>query len=314
MQENHTNDSLSFHEDEINLQELLYILIKRKWIILTLTTFFSIAGLLYSLSLPNIYKSNALLSPVDSSTSLSGSLQNVSSLAGLAGISLPSSGPKSNKIKAINKVNSLSFFENNVLPNIFLPDLMAIESWDYVENVISYNEKIYNAASKSWVRKFKYPEKQIPSSQESFKIFRKHHFSVVEDKKTGFVNLSIKHHSPFVAKQWVELIVDEVNMHYRQKDKLESQKSVAYLNQQISMTNLSEVKQSIAELLQQETQKLALIEATKYYVFDYIDPPAAMEKKSSPTRAVICILAAFLGAALGIIIAFLAGYRTRDQD
>ena len=138
--------------------------------------------------------------------------------------------------------------------------------------------------------------------------------NVVEDKKTGFVTLSVKHQSPFVAKQWVELIVNEVNIYFRQKDKLESQKSAAYLNQQISKTNLSEVKQAIAELLQQETQKLALIEATEYYVFDYIDPPVVMEKKSSPTRAIICILAAFLGAALGIIMAFLAEYRTKDQD
>ena len=314
MQENHNNDSPSFTEDEINLQELFYILIKRKWIIFTLTTFFSIAGVLYSLSLPNIYQSKALLSPVDSSTSLSGSLQNVSSLAGLAGISLPSVGPKSNKIKAINKLNSLSFFKNNIQPNIFLPDLMAIKSWDYVENVISYDENIYNAVSNSWVRKFEYPKKQIPSSQESFKIFQKLHMNVVEDKKTGFVTLSVKHQSPFVAKQWVELIVNEVNIYFRQKDKLESQKSAAYLNQQISKTNLSEVKQAIAEILQQETQKLALIEATEYYVFDYIDPPVVMEKKSSPTRAIICILAAFLGAALGIIMAFLAEYRTKDQD
>ena len=111
------------------------------------------------------------------------------------------------------------------------------------------------------------------------------HLSLSEDKKSGFITLSIKHQSPFIAKQWAELVINEVNAFYRQKDKSESEKAVSYLNQQISMTGLSEIKQVIAQLLQEETKKLTLIEANQYYVFDYIDPPAVMEKKSEPKRA-----------------------------
>ena len=37
----------------------------------------------------------------------------------------------------------------------------------------------------------------------------------------------------------------------------------------------------IAQLLQhRKVQQLALIEVNDFYVFEYIDPPAAMEKKS----------------------------------
>ena len=56
------------------------------------------------------------------------------------------------------------------------------------------------------------------------------------------------------------------------KDKSESEKAIIFLNKQIAMTGLSEIKQVIAELLQEETQKLTLIEASQSYVFDYIDP------------------------------------------
>ena len=91
------------------------------------------------------------------------------------------------------------------------------------------------------------------------------------------------------------MVVNEVNAFYRQKDKSESEKAVSYLNQQISMTGLSEIKQVLAQLLQEETKKLTLIEANQFYVFDYIDPPAVMEKKSEPKRALICILSALLG-------------------
>ena len=123
---------------------------------------------------------------------------------------------------------------------------------------------------------------------------------VSKSSDTGYITLSIKHQSPFIAKEWTELIVDEVNNFYRQKDKLESQKAISYLNQQISMTNLSETKQAIAELIQEETQKLSLVEDNDYYVFDYIDPPAVMELHSEPKRTLIFILFLFLGGFLGI--------------
>ncbi|MDC0439792.1 chain length determinant protein, partial [Gammaproteobacteria bacterium] len=147
-----------------------------------------------------------------------------------------------------------------------------------------------------------------PSAQESFEVFKTSHLSLSEDKKSGFIILSIKHQSPFIAKQWVELVVNEVNAFYRQKDKSESEKAVNYLNQQISITGLSEIKQVIAELLQEETKKLTLIEANQYYVFDYIDPPAVMEKKSEPKRALICILSAILGGMLSILLVLIRHY------
>ena len=74
------------------------------------------------------------------------------------------------------------------------------------------------------------------------------------------------------------------------------------------MTNLSEIKLVIAELLQRETQKLTLLEAKQYYVFEYVDPPAVMEKKLKPRRALICILSLFLGGMISIIIVLIKYY------
>ena len=307
MQETYTNKHPNDF-DQIDLQELFYVLLDGKWIIVSVTAFISIIGVIYSLLLPNIYESKALLVPVNSSNSISGALGGYSSLAGLAGISLPSSGDEGNSVKAIQKIGSLSFFENNIMPNIHLPDLMAIKSWDPINNTLAFDENIYDAKTNSWVRDYSYPKQLIPSAQEGFKVFKEKHLTLNEDKKSGFVTISIKHQSPFVAKQWVELIVHEVNNFYRQKDKLESEKSVHYLNQQISMTVLTEIKQVLAQLLQEETKKLSLIEANQFYVFDYIDPPAVMELKSEPKRAAICILVALLGGILSLSLVLIRHY------
>ena len=300
MQEAHSNKHPNDFDDEIDLRELFYVLLEGKWIIVSLTAFVSIIGVIYSLLLPNIYESKAMLVPVNSSSGISGALGSYSGLAGLAGISLPSGGDEGNSAKAIQKISSLSFFENNILTNIYLPDLMAFKSWNPKTNTVAFDDSIYDTNSNTWIRDYSYPQQQIPSAQESYEIFMEH-LSLSEDKESGFISLSIKHQSPFVAKQWAELVVNEVNAFYRQKDKSESEKAVSYLNQQISITGLSEIKQVIAQLLQEETKKLTLIEANQYYVFDYIDPPAVMEEKSDPKRALICVISALLGGMLSLL-------------
>ena len=313
MQEAHSNKNSNNFDDQIDLRELFNVLLEGKWVIVSLTFFVSIIGVIYSLSLPNIYQSKTMIVPINSSSSISGALGSYSGLAGLAGISLPSGVDEGNSAKAIQKISSLSFFKNNILANIHLPELMAVKSWNSKTNTLVFDDSIYDTNSNTWIRDYSYPQQQIPSAQESFEVFTTEHLSLSEDKKSGFITLSIKHQSPFVAKQWVELIVNEVNTFYRQKDKLESEKAVSYLNQQILMTGLSEIKQVLAQLLQEETKKLTLIEANQYYVFDYIDPPAVMEKKSEPKRALICILSALLGGMLSILLVLIRHYAIKQK-
>ena len=300
-------DSTDF-EDEIDLKEVFYVLLDGRWLIISLTSFVSIIGVIYSLLLPNIYESKALLVPVNPSSGIAGALGNYSALAGLAGINLPSESDEGNYAKAIEKIGALSFFENSILVNINLQDLMAVKSWNSKTNTLVYDERIFNSISKTWVRKYSYPKQQIPSAQESFEEFKSKHLSISENKKTGFITLSIRHKSPFLAKQWTELVVNEVNSYYRQKDKYESEKAVSYLNQQISMTGLSEIKEVLAQLLQEEIKKLTLVEANQFYVFDYIDPPAVMEEESDPNRFLIFTLSLFLGLMFSILIVLFRHY------
>jgi uncharacterized protein involved in exopolysaccharide biosynthesis len=312
MQEIHSSKHFNDFDDEINLRELFYVLLEAKWIIASITSFVSIIGVLFSFYLPNIYESKAILVPVNSSGIISGALGGYSGLAGLAGIRLPAGGDEGNSAKAMLKIRSLSFFEDNILENIYLPDLMAVKSWNYEKNMLSYDKSIFEIVSNTWVRDYSYPQQQIPSAQESFEMFQSK-LSLNEDINSGFITISIKHQSPFIAKQWTELVVEKVNNFYRQKDKSESERAVTYLNQQISMTGLSEIKQVLAQLLQEETKKLTLVEANRSYVFDYIDPPAVMEQKSAPKRFLILILSALLGGILSILFVLIRHYLLSEK-
>lgn len=309
------NNDIYIHDEvegELDFLELFRVLLNGKWIVGSFTLVFSIIAIFYSLSLPNIYQSEALLVPNESNNEFN-ALQGYSGLASVAGLNLRSQTSESNSMKAINKLNSLSFFEKNFLPNIFLPDLMALESWDPKSNSLQYDQSIFNSKENSWVREYSYPKRLIPSAQESFDIFRNKHLTIIEDKKSGLVTIKIKHQSPHIAMEWSKIIFSEINSFYRLKDKKEAKKAVSYLNEQISRTKYSEIKQVIASLLQQETQKLTLIEANLDYVYEYIDPPSIMERKSEPRRSLICIFGAFLGIFAGILAALIQHYLLRKN-
>lgn len=300
LENNNYNNEIKY----INFFELLKLLIDGKKIIISVTSLAAIISVIYSINLPNIYESRALLAPSTTSENMANSINSFSGLSGLTGLDLPSFTSDSKQKKAIKKLSSLSFFENNFYKHIHLPDLMALNKWDKDSNTLIYNKERYNEDKDKWI--------EAPSVQESFEVFQKHTV-IQEDRKSGFVTVAIKHKSPYVAKKWTELIVDQINFFYSQNEKEKSLKSLSYLEQELRMTNLSEIKQIIANLMQREIEKLALIEVNKFYVFEYLDPPAIMEKKSEPTRSIICIIGTIFGFILSIIIVILRSFNIKEK-
>lgn len=290
-------------DDEIDLRELFNIVLEEKITIISFTIFASILGVIYSLLLPDIYESKSLLIPKNSSNA-SGINSSYSGLAQIAGLSIPSGSKDGNALKAKKKISTLSFFENNIMPNIYLPDLMAVKYWNPETNTIVYDDGIFDTKKNTWIGNSSSKEQKLPSTQLSHLTFISDHFSLNEDKDSGSIILSIKHQSPFVAKEWNELLFNEINSFYMQEDKIAAERTISYLNEQISKTSFSEVKLVLAQLLQEEVKKLSTIQADRFYVFEYIDPPAVMEKKSEPLRALICILSALFGAMFGMVLVF----------
>jgi LPS O-antigen subunit length determinant protein (WzzB/FepE family) len=293
------NDELG---DEIDIKSLFNTILNGKRLVIASTALFSIIALIYSLSLSNIYQSTALLSPVEDQSASGQSINNLGGLASLAGISI-SSSTIANSTKAITKITTLSFFEENILPNIFLPDLMAEAKWDEESNSVRYKESIYSVQTGKW--------SEIPHPQKSFKAFMRK-LEVSEDPMTNFLTISVKHVSPHIAKEWTELVVNQINDYFRAKDKLEAESAMNYLNTQMALTNYTEIKQVVAEILKQKMQQLALIEANEFYVFSYLDQPAVPRKKLEPSRTSICILGTVLGFMLGVLFVLVRSHFKED--
>ena len=222
---------------EIDLLEIFEVLWQSKIYLVSITLLFFIFSFLYSLTLPNIYQSKAILSPVDNQASTSRSIKNYSNVASLAGINIMQQPKSYNTAIAIEKLKSLSFYTENILPNIKLENLMAVESWDSSTNTLIYDDEIFSTVNKIWVREVKPPKTRKPSPQESFNIFKDEHLYISENDDNGFITIAIKHHSPYTAKAWTDLIVRELNYFFRTKDKKEAQAALVYLNEQMAKTN-----------------------------------------------------------------------------
>lgn len=293
-------------KNDIELKEIIQAILQRKLPVTILTTLISLIGILYSLSLPNIYISSAQLTPTNNEDSLSNKLSGYSSLAGIAGFNIPiETGNKS--LEAIERIKSYDFFEKNFLPFIKLEDLFAAKDWSRKDNIIIYDTDLFNSSENKWVRKADYPMESKPSNQEAF-VKYKESLKIYEDKKTSFVVVSFEHVSPNIAKNWLNIIIKNINKLMKNLDKLQAQNSIDFLNESLTQTSLAEVKVAISQLLESQVQILMLAEASQDYVFKIIESPIAPEKKSKPSRGIICIIATFIGFILSIIISLIHHY------
>tara|TARA_A100001015_G_scaffold320020_1_gene444908 strand:+ start:99 stop:1052 length:954 start_codon:yes stop_codon:yes gene_type:complete len=287
----------NFTDGEIDILDLFRKIWSEKIIVLSVTAVFCLFALTYSLSLPNLYVSKSLLYPNENTSNSTSSFGQYSSLAGLAGISLPPAAPNKTK-ESIEILKSLEFFKKSILPNIFLPDLLAVKSWNPQLDKLEYDNSIYDEKSAKWTRKNLDSNTSMPSVQESFEVFSEH-FNLAEDISTGFITLSIKHQSPHIAEAWLNSIIYLINSTRRLEDKLKIESNIDYLNTQLSSTNYAEIKSGLSELLQSKIKALMMINSETEYVFKVIDPPYIPEKKSEPRRFLIIMSGIFFGFLFG---------------
>lgn len=307
------NDQLNnIYDDEIDLSELFHVLWDKIFYIGAITSIFSLISIIYALMLPNIYQSKATLMAVEQSSGMSGMVGRYSGMASLAGISLDSkSGSKDQE--AIARIKSFEFFSNNLLPNMKLENLMAVKKWNQASNTLTYYAGDFNSESRQWLRKAKPPRSNIPTSQEAYEEFVEI-MSVNKDKKTNLVTLMVEHKSPFIAQQWVEIMINQIDQVMRDQDRQTATKSIEYLNSLAPTVINEDIKKALSALQQEQMKRLMMVEANDNYVFKVLDSPIAAELKSKPRRSLIVIWGTILGMVLSALGVLVFNYTRKSSD
>jgi uncharacterized protein involved in exopolysaccharide biosynthesis len=205
--------------------------------------------------------------------SLSGQLGGLASIASLAGVNLDSAGSADREAKAILQSRRLDedFIMQNNLLGVILPN----------------------------------SKKPPPTLWLAVKTFREGVLTIKEDKRTGLTTLDIDWTDPAVAARWANGFVALANERIRARAIDDANRNIKFLNEQIDKTRVVEVQRSMYNLIENETKTLMLANAKIEYAFSVIDPAVPPERKSSPHRSLYVVCGAIMGAAVGLLVAYL---------
>ncbi|WP_165741549.1 Wzz/FepE/Etk N-terminal domain-containing protein [Pseudoalteromonas sp. Z1A6] len=286
---------------EVDFRTLISILWKGRILIVGITALFSVIAVLFSLSLPNIYRSEALISVVEQGqdSPLSGLSSTFGGLASIAGINLQA-GSGSKRDIAIETLKSRTFISDFININELKPLLIGVEGWNAEKNELIYDSEVYDIENNIWVREVSYPKTKTPSDLEAYRYLIKENLSISEDEDTGFIRVSIKHYSPYIAKRILDSLINSINNKLRMIDIEEANKSVVFLQSKLKETKNVDIRKIMFDMIEGQVQNQMLAEVRDEYVFKTIDPAIVDEIKFSPKRAILSIMGAILGFFIAV--------------
>ncbi|WP_421291854.1 Wzz/FepE/Etk N-terminal domain-containing protein [Aeromonas veronii] len=289
-------------EDEIDLRELFAALWRGKWWIVVGTLVGAVIAVIFAISLPNIYRSEALLAP--SAEQQGGGLAGVAAqfggLASLAGVNLSGGGLDKTAI-AVEIGKSRQFLSHFIRQHQLEVPLMAVAKADRATGELVINEDVYDVTSNKWVREVPPGKSVEPTDWELVKVFRDV-ASISQDAKSGLVTVAVEYYSPEYAKQWVDWFVADLNEAMKLRDQTDATRNISYLKAQLEKTPVADMQKVFYQLIEDQTKTLMLTEVNQEYVFKTLDPAVVSEEKAKPKRALIAVLGTLLGVMLGVMI------------
>ena len=124
----------------------------------------------------------------------------------------------------------------------------------------------------------------------------------------------VEHKSPFIAQQWVEIMINQIDQVMRDQDRQTATKSIEYLNSLAPTVINEDIKKALSALQQEQMKRLMMVEANDNYVFKVLDSPIAAELKSKPRRSLIVIWGTILGIVLSALGVLVFNYTRKSSD
>ncbi len=127
---------------------------------------------------------------------------------------------------------------------------------------------------------------------------------IIEDRHTGLVTVQIDWTDRIQAVDWLNSMVERVNLNLRNTTIAERRRSIQFLNAEADRTQSVAVKEAIYKLIETEMKDLAFAETQEEYALKFVDRPITPEPRDFiwPRRAFLVCLGAFAGALLGGIV------------
>ena len=306
--QNNTLDTNCIEEDEIDLRELFHTIWIHKYKIMIFTFVVTSLTIIYTLSVPNSYKSSVILAPqVQSSKS---SLGGLSALAGMAGVNL--GGGSMDAYNSLKTVIDDDGFEKMLVEKYNLSEKLSPKAMD--------KHLVFALGVRTFYDFFHATNKKDDRSKDEIEYDTikklKKIVSISSDKKSGAITLSVVLPDRFLAKKLLEIYLHESTNYLRKIDMLEINKKLHYYKNELANTNDIELKTQISQLISALIQKKVLSSASEFYIVKEITKPevAFIKDKTKPKRALIVIVAFITSIILGIFGVFFIEFLKNSKE
>jgi uncharacterized protein involved in exopolysaccharide biosynthesis len=283
-------------ENETDVSSIFRSFIDNKVFIILFSAFFSLISIFYSLTLDDIYTSTTKLKFSD----------NLSTATSQSGISLletiaPSINKQDDKF-VLERIKSKDFFSIFYKDDAFLKNLMAYDQYDKESNNNYYLSDVYNIEDKEnpWIN-------GKPSLSISHETFIGSNLRIEKKRESGLITLTISHRSPYIAKEWSDKLLVEINSYISAIDRKKANDAYSFLSEQLNKKPVAQMARTISLMIEKELNTLMLTEILEGYVFEIIDNPLVAERKSYPSRFLIVFLTGFISLCFScLLVAFLS--------
>ena len=287
------------------------VLIRSWWLLIILLAVFVGASVYYSLGLPNIYRSEALLAPIQEKKAF-GNLGSLGGLASAAGFSIGGVGVDKADL-VVETLKSTQFLANFIKKNKLEDELIAGVGWNRQTDTFIYNPEVYSISDNKWLRPTSPDRSVIPSDEELVQEFKKR-LSVNKDKSTDFIRLSIESYIPKASQSWLQLIIDDLNEVMRVQSIKKGQETLLEIERALINSKELEVKAILFQIADEKRKEIVIAEITPNYALMIVDSPTLPEKKSGPLRALIVLLSMVLATLLYCIFCVFIFIKKNHQN
>jgi uncharacterized protein involved in exopolysaccharide biosynthesis len=244
-----------------------------KVVIVSVTVLSGLVALVFAILATPIFRAEVTITPArEEGMSGSGALNQLNGLASLAGVNLGTgAGPQREALAVLKSRHLIAEFigRNDLLPVLFRGSTKPPTLW---RGVKQFQQGILN---------------------------------IREDIRQGVTVVAIEWTDPATAAQWANGFVALANELLRTRALVDSKRNIAYLNDQVSKTDVVEIRRVMYSLIENETKTLMLANGRPDYAFTVVDPAVPPELKTRPHRAIIVLVALISGFIVGAIIALL---------
>jgi uncharacterized protein involved in exopolysaccharide biosynthesis len=284
-------------ESPVTIEELLGAVARRWWVVLLVTLAFLALGASLAFLPDKQYQATVVLAPVSDSSgagALTGLLGQFGGLASLAGASL---GASSVDKEAIATLNSRAFGLRFIAERELLPVLFA-SRWDVSRQ----------AWKPAWLG-------DDPRPSDAFEKFDSQIRAVSQDRRSGLVTLGVRWTDPALAADWANDLVARVNNELRTRAVADSRRNIEYLQQQLNLTQVAAVRESISRVIESEVRRSMLANVRRDYAFRVIDPAVAVDEDEfvTPNRPLLLVGSVLAGLLAGFVLAVSLHLRSRGH-